>query len=171
MGEDATRAPSRLVLVDPPDAVLAPAGHFQHMDHGMTRPNIIFVDGDGTPARRLRFAIAPILLEREGMTAEDIAETRNVLRPSRHDPACGIPHARQIADVEMQKMHQAEGQDIVGMVDQDLFPDGVGSPQVALRPGGERSHMGLFARGRRAGLRPRGGQTLFRAGKQIRLCR
>jgi len=55
----------------------------------------------------------------------------------------------------MHGMRDAQGQNIVGILDQDLLPNRVGFANVAIDPSGERIHMHLLARVRGGGERLR----------------
>ncbi len=137
--------PVRLEIGEPVDALTCAALHLEHVRNGMGRPEVALVDIDGIAPRGLRQRVVAELLVRKTATGEHCppaGKLSAVLRErfldlARHDAGPAKP--------EGVEMMQAQGQDVAGVLVEDLLPDGERAVVVALDPVTQGSRVGLLA--------------------------
>src|SRR5690606_26962609 len=133
--EPALLPPDGLMLAYPLQSFPRSALHLQDMGHGMSGPDVAFVDLDRPAARSFSRLIISGLLQAEGAAAEEIAETWNILVPARHDPRGGIPHRHDVADEEMQIVRDPERQNVARMIQEDVLQPVDRAAQITAAPG------------------------------------
>src|SRR5690606_23789735 len=98
------RVPARpdiLVPIHPCDTLAMAALHLEDVRDGMSGPDVVGIELDRTPARRLGGGVVAGLLQAEGAAAEHIAIARHTLIPAGQDPGDGVPHRHVLAQEEM----------------------------------------------------------------------
>jgi hypothetical protein len=130
------------------------------MGDGVRGPEIAGVELNGAAPGWLGGEIVAGLLVSEGVAGENRCIAWHVLRPSRDHALDGRDHVLRAAEPEIGEMGETEGDHITRMGAQDRFPQGDGTIELALRPGGQGGDVVALARGGTGGKRLRGARCL-----------
>ena len=152
--------PRRLAPIEPCQPVLRAPRHVMHMRHRMQAPRVVRGKVHALSAGAFCGGIVAGFLEREGVTAKDIAP-RRVVVPDRQDQFDRPPHVQRAAHDEVDRLHQLHRQRVARMRRHHRLDARGGAGRAARQPVGQRLDKRGFTCG--AGLRcPRRNECLLR---------
>ena len=142
--------------VNPGDALAPSPLHLQHVSDAVRGPEVAGIARDRLPPGRLGLGVMAAFLHREAAAAQQRAVAGHVAGPVLFGGQHRCQHPVRPAEPEIDEMGEAEGQDVVRMVEQDLVPDRRCPVRSAAGPGVEGREVRLLAR-RGAGAERAGG--------------
>jgi hypothetical protein len=116
------------------------------MGQRMRRPGVVWITGERLTAAVLGALEVAGLLEPEGVKPEDEARERIAALPGRQRPRGAVADRHRPAEEEISILHEAQGERVGGMIDEDHLPAEDRPRGFALRPrlgGGEVAPLAL----------------------------
>ena len=143
--EPVLRGPVLFARAQPFDAVAQPALHLHHVRLGMHGPRIAMVALQGAPAHVLGTRVQCRLLQAERIHAEDVAVAFRVGIPMRQHLCHPVAQHGRGAEEEVSDVGDLQGEQVAGIVEQDVAVAADRPREVALQPGARRRSVRPFA--------------------------